>query len=151
MTGAGTTAGQIPQPVLDGDTRPYWEGVARGELRIQRCEACGRYVFYPRSICPYCHADRLGWVTASGEGTIYSYTVVHQAFGPFADQPPFVVALVELAEGVRMLTRIVGADGSRVPSQIAIGAPVRVMFEQVAPADGKDSAEPLVLPYFQLA
>jgi uncharacterized OB-fold protein len=150
MTTAGTTAGQIPRPVPDGDSRPYWEGIARGELRIQRCEACGRHVFYPRSICPHCHADQLAWVTASGEGTIYSYTVVHQAFGPFAGEVPVVVALVELAEGVRMLTRIVGVDGSRVPSEITIGAPMRVTFEQVAPADGSDGCEPLVLPYFQL-
>jgi len=149
MITAGTTASQIPRPAPDGDTRPYWEGVARGELRIQRCEACGQYVFYPRSICPHCHSDRLTWVTSSGQGTIYSYTVVHQAFGPFAGEPPFVVALVELAEGVRMLTRIVGADGSRVPIEIAIGAPVRVTFEQVAPA-GEDGEEPLVLPYFRL-
>jgi uncharacterized OB-fold protein len=150
MTSAETIAGQIPRPAPDGDSWPYWEGVARGELRIQRCEACGRHVFYPRSICPHCHAGRLAWVTASGEGTIYSYTIVHQAFGPFADQPPFVVALVELAEGVRLMTRILGPDGSRVPDGIAIGAPVRVVFEQVAPANGEDGGEPLVLPYFRL-
>ncbi len=148
MTTAGTTASQIPRPAPDGDTRPYWEGAARGELRIQRCETCGQYVFYPRSICPNCHSDQLAWVTASGDGTIYSYTVVHQAFGPFAGEPPFVVALVELAEGVRLMTRIVGADGSTLEA-VTIGAPVRVVFEQVAPA-GEDGEEPLVLPYFRL-
>ncbi len=147
MTTAGTTASQIPRPAPDGDTRLYWEGVAQGELRIQRCEACGQYVFYPRSICPHCHSDRLTWVTASGDSTIYSYTVVHQAFGPFAGEPPFVVALVELAEGVRMLTRIIGADG-RAPEAVAIGAPARVVFEQVAPSI--DGEEPLFLPYFRL-
>jgi uncharacterized OB-fold protein len=147
MTSAGMTAGQIPRPAPDGDTRPYWDGVAKGELRIQRCEACERHVFYPRSICPHCHSDRLTWVTASGQGTIYSYTVVHQAFGPFADQAPFIVALVELAEGVRLLTRIVGADGG-MPGELTIGAPVRVLFEQVAP--GGADEEPFILPYFRL-
>jgi uncharacterized OB-fold protein len=137
--------------VPDGDTRPYWEGVARRELRIQRCTACGRHVFYPRALCPHCHSDRLEWVAASGDGTIYSYTVVHQAFGPFSGEVPFVVGLVELAEGVRMLARIVAADGG-IPSVVAIGDPVRVTFVQVAPGGlGGEGEEPLILPYFQLA
>ena len=126
---------QIPQPVVDGDSRPYWEGVAHGELLIQRCEACGRAVFYPRSVCPHCSADRLGWERASGHGTVYSYTVVHQAYGPFAGQTPFVVALVDLDEGVRMLTRLKGG-----PEVAQIGVRVRVVFEQVD--------EELSLPYF---
>ncbi|HEX4207075.1 MAG TPA: Zn-ribbon domain-containing OB-fold protein [Ktedonobacteraceae bacterium] len=128
----------IPQPLVDGDSRPYWEGLARGELLIQRCDACSRYVFYPRSICPHCFADQLSWVAASGNGTIYAYTVVHQAYGPFADGVPFVIAIVELEEGVRMMTRIVDAQRERV----AVGVAVRVTF---APVD-----EGLTLPYFQL-
>jgi uncharacterized OB-fold protein len=88
-------------------------------------------------------------VTASGDGAIYSCTVVHRAFGPFADRTPFVVALVELAEGVRMLTRIVGADGS-LPGDVRIDAAVRVTFEEMAPG-GEDGAEPLILPCFRLA
>ncbi len=130
---------QISQPVPDGDSQPYWEGVAHGELRIQRCENCDQYVFYPRSICPHCGSDRLMWVRASGEGTIYSYTVVHQAFGPFAADVPFVVALVELEEGVRMMSRIVGAPREK----IACGVSVRVTFEHVG--------EDVTLPYFELA
>lgn len=141
----GRDTSQIPRPVPDGDTRPYWEGVAKGELRIQRCEACGEHVFYPRALCPHCHSDQLTWVTASGDGTIYSYTVVHQAYGHFAGEVPFVVALVELAEGPRMLTRIAAK-----PEAVKIGAPVRVTFEQVAPAS-EESEEALTLPYFRLA
>jgi uncharacterized OB-fold protein len=142
----------MPRPVPDGDSRPYWEGVAQGELRIQHCDACGRHVFYPRALCPHCHVDRLSWVTASGDGTIYSYTVVRQAFGPFATQVPFVVAVVELAEAVRMLTRLTGvevdADGS-VSDAVTIGAPVHVTIEQIEP--GAEGEEPFVLPCFQLA
>lgn len=130
---------QIPQPAIDSDSRPYWEGLAHGELRIQQCQVCSRYVFYPRSICPHCFSDQLGWVTATGKGVIYTYTVVHQAFGSFAGQPPYVVALVELEEGVRMMSRIVGAPRD----QITVGAAVRVTFEVV----GTD----LTLPYFELA
>ncbi len=78
---------QFPQIILDGDSQVYWEGIARGELRIQRCAACTRYVFYPRSICPHCFSDRLSWVVASGKGTIYSYTPVHISCESLAEGP----------------------------------------------------------------
>jgi len=129
---------QLPQTTPDGDSQVYWEGIARGELRIQRCAACTRYVFYPRAICPHCFSDRLLWVAASGKGTIYSYTVTHQAFGSFAKEVPFVIAIIELEEGVRMMTRIIGTPRER----ITIGAPVRVSFESIA--------EGPTLPYFRL-
>jgi len=122
----------------DSDSRPYWEGLRQGELRIQRCNSCSKAVFYPRSICPYCHSDQLAWIVASGKGTIYSYTVVHQAFGPFAADVPFVIAIIELQEGARMMSRIVDAPRERV----AVGAAVRVTFENVG--------EDLTLPYFRL-
>ncbi len=122
----------------DGDSRPYWEGLTQGELRIQRCATCSRGVFYPRSICPHCFSDQLTWIVASGKGTIYSYTVAHQAFGPFAAEVPFVVAIVELEEGVRMMTRIVDTPRERVK----VGAPIQVTFETVG--------EQFTLPYFRL-
>lgn len=122
----------------DSDSRPYWEGLAQGELRIQRCDACARAVFYPRALCPHCFSEQLSWIVASGKGTIYSYTVAHQAFGPFADETPFVVAIVELEEGVRMMTRIIDAPRER----ITIGAAVQVTFTTVG--------EHFTLPYFGL-
>src|SRR5262245_47881569 len=97
---------QFPAIQQDSESRRYWEGLARGELRIQRCTTCSRAVFYPRSLCPHCHAETLAWITASGKGTIYSYTVAHQAFGVFAEQAPFIIAIIELEEGVRMMSRI---------------------------------------------
>jgi uncharacterized OB-fold protein len=132
---------QLPASMLqqDSDSRPYWEGLKQGELRIQRCDSCGRAVFYPRSLCPHCFSDQLSWIVASGKGSIYSYTVVHQTFGPFAVQTPFIIAIVELEEGVRMMSRIL--DAPRV--QVAIGLPVQVTFESV----GDD----MMLPYFRLA
>lgn len=122
----------------DSDSRPYWEGLAQGELRIQRCSSCSKVVFYPRSICPHCFADQLTWIVASGKGTIYAYTVVHQAFGPFAADVPFTIAIVELEEGVRMMTRIVDAPREHVKT----GAAVKVTFNAVN--------EDLTLPYFRL-
>jgi uncharacterized protein len=132
--------GHIPASMLqqDSDSRPYWEGLAQGELRIQRCKVCAQAVFYPRALCPHCHSDQLEWIVASGRGTIYTYTVAHQAFGLFAEDVPFVIALVELEEGVRMLSRIVDAPRERV----TIGAAVHVTFE--------GAGEDLTLPYFRL-
>lgn len=132
--------GHIPTSMIqqDSDSRPYWEGLAQGELRIQYCNACSKAVFYPRSICPYCHADSLSWIVASGKGIIYSYTVAHQGFGPFAEDVPFVVAIVELEEGVRMMSRIVDTPRER----IAVGTAVNVTFESVD--------DNLTLPYFRL-
>ncbi len=122
----------------DSDSRPYWEGLANGELRIQRCKTCAQAIFYPRAMCPHCHSDQLEWIVASGKGTIYTYTVAHQAFGPFAADVPFVVALVELEEGVRMMSRVVDAPSERV----TIGAAVSVTFESIG--------DELTLPYFRL-
>ncbi len=131
---------QLPASMLqqDSDSRPYWEGLAQGELRIQRCDACARAVFYPRALCPHCFSERLLWIVASGKGTIYSYTVAYQAFGPFATETPFVVAIVELEEGVRMMTRIVDASRER----ITVGATVQVTVASVG--------EDFTLPYFRL-
>ncbi|HEU5382754.1 MAG TPA: Zn-ribbon domain-containing OB-fold protein [Ktedonobacteraceae bacterium] len=131
---------QLPSFAIasDSDSQQYWEGIARGELRIQRCDACSRAVFYPRAICPHCFSNQLSWIVATGRGTIYTYTVAHQAFGLFASEVPFVVALVELEEGVRMMTRIIDAPRER----IAIGAPVHVTFTPVN--------ENVTLPYFRL-
>ena len=122
----------------DSDSRPYWEGLAQGELRIQRCQTCAKAVFYPRAICPHCHSDELEWIVASGRGTIYTYTVAHQGFGQFAEDVPFVVALIELEEGVRIMSRIVDAPRERV----TIGAEVSVTFRAIG--------EELTLPYFRL-
>jgi len=134
--------GHIPASMVqqDSDSRPYWEGLAQGELRIQRCRTCAKAVFYPRGICPHCYSDQLEWIVASGKGTIYTYTVAHQALGAFAEDVPFVVALVELEEGVRMMSRIVDA----LARSVTIGAAVQVTFEKGT------GEEDLTLPYFRL-
>jgi uncharacterized OB-fold protein len=94
----------IPDP--DGTQRPFFEAAARGELRYQRCADCGHAQFYPRAVCTDCGASP-GWVTASGRGTVYTFTVVRQnLMPPFAEQLPYVVAMIELEEGVRMLTNV---------------------------------------------
>ena len=92
-----------PTPV----SRPFWAGLADGKVMLQRCGACERWVFYPRNRCPGCLSPDLDWHEVSGKGTLYTYTVTHQATSPhFAGDVPQVLAVVELALGVRLATTL---------------------------------------------
>jgi uncharacterized OB-fold protein len=111
-------------------TRPYWEQARAGRLVLQHCHGCGHTWHPPLPRCPRCHAADTGWQQASGEGTVYSYTVVHHAtHAALADRVPYVIAIVELAEGPRVVTGIRGA----APDQVWVGMPVRAVFEEVTP------------------
>lgn len=112
----------FPQP--DDVTQPFWDGIAEGKLRLQRCGGCGRCIFFPRAVCPHCMSAELEWVDASGRGTVHSVTVVHRA-PPGFDDVPYPVALVDLEEGVRMMTRIVDVD----PADVRIGQQVEVAIQ----------------------
>lgn len=94
----------------------FKEGLAVGEIRLQRCAACDTHIFFPRVLCPACHGTDLTWVTASGAGEVYTFTTVRQRPERGGD---YNVAMVELAEGVRMMTRV---DGD--PQSVKIGMPV---------------------------
>ena len=100
-----TDATQRPYPQPDDVTQPFWDGISEGRLRLQRCGRCGRHVFYPRAVCPHCSSADLEWVDASGRGSLYSFSVVHRA--PPGFEAPYAVALVDLAEGVRMMAGLV--------------------------------------------
>jgi len=116
---------QIPELTPDPDAAPWWEGIAAGELRFQRCSACGEPIFYPRARCPYCFADDPQWLVSEGTGSIYAYTVVHRAPSKeMASRTPYVVALVDLDEGFRMMTNIVDS----APEAVRVGLPVEVVF-----------------------
>ena len=115
-----------PFPVPSLETRPYWEGCKAHELRIQRCAACGQHQFYPRLYCAQCFSDRVEWVKASGRGKVATFTIVRRPVSPaFADDVPYVVALVTLEEGPTMMTNIVGI----APERVEIGMPVMVTFD----------------------
>jgi hypothetical protein len=119
-----------PLPRLDEESRGYWEALARHELYVQRCRACGTKRFYPRALCPACLSSETEWLRASGRGTVYTFTVTHQNQAPgFREELPYVLALVELAEGVRLMTNIVGCP----PDAVRIGMAVEVVFEDVTP------------------
>lgn len=117
-----------PLPVATPASTPYWEGVRAGELRLQLCEACGRYVLYPRPRCPHCHGGLLRWVRASGRGTLHSYVVNYLAAPGWEGQTPYVIAVVELEEGPRMLSNLVGVAPQ--PELLALDMPLEVVFER---------------------
>lgn len=118
----------IPEP--SALTGPYWEQARAGRLVLQYCRGCGRTWHPPLPRCPHCHAADIGWRPASGEGTVYSYTIVHHAtHAALAGRVPYVIAIVELAEGPRVVSGIRGA----APEQVRVGMPVRAVFEEVTP------------------
>ena len=128
-----------PRPAPDDDTAFFWEGCRDGELRILRCDSCGRYIHWPRPVCSNCLSTSLTPQPVSGRGRLYSYTIADQAFHPwFADKVPYVVAVIDLEEqpGLRIVTNLVDHE-----DDYAVDMPVEVVFRQVA--------DDLVLPLFR--
>lgn len=122
---------QKPLPIVNEESRPFWEACKRHELVLQKCKDCGEIRFYPRALCGNCLSTSTEWIRASGKGTVYSFTVTYQNRGAgFRDELPYVLAYVELEEGIRMLTNIVGCD----PESVYIGMPVMVTFDEVTEA-----------------
>ena len=101
-----------PLPRIDEESRGFWEALARHELYFQRCRSCGTQRFYPRAVCPVCLSDAVEWVRASGRGTVYSFVVYHHPPVPYLEMP-YVVALIELEEGTRLVSNVVGVAPSQ--------------------------------------
>ena len=117
-----------PAPAFDWETRFWWEGCARGELWLQRCAACGVLRHRPRAVCPACLSGEVAYERASGRGTVHTFTVTHQNHAPpFRGCTPYVLAYVELEEGPRLLTNVVGCE----PDAVRVGMPVVVDFGEV--------------------
>ncbi len=142
-----------PSPIPDStmrETREFWAGAARGELRIPRCASpdCRHYEWYPRELCSLCGAGDLRWETVSGRGTLFSWAVVERAlYAPFADKVPYVTGLVALEEdpAVRIVTNIVDCD----PSRLEIDMPVRAVFRNLTFNDtDADTGERIAAPFF---
>jgi len=132
------TLSALPGPQPNPETQAFWDASAKGEFILRRCEACERSHWYPRAICPHCGSERTRWVPASGDATLYAFSVMRRA------EVPYAIAYVTLAEGPTMLTNIVGGDFDA----LRVGQPLRVTF---APADNglsvpvfttADAAEP---------
>jgi uncharacterized OB-fold protein len=120
-----------PIPVPTPETRPYWEAARRHELALQRCRACAQHFFYPRAACPHCLSGDLEWLRVSGRGTLHTFTVAYRGQKNFPLGSPYVIAIVELAEGPRLMTNLVGVEPD--PAKLTIGMPVEVVFEDVSP------------------
>lgn len=128
-----------PLPVVDTESRPFWEAAKAHKLILQHCSGCGKFVFYPRAVCPHCYAEGLAWKEAAGEGTIHSFTVARRPAGPaFKESVPYVIALIDLKEGPRMMTNIVTDD----VDSVRIGQSVKVVFDDVT--------DEITLPKFEV-
>lgn len=123
VSGAAPKASPRPTP----DTEHYWEGTRRGELRLQRCTRCSKVFFYPRSACPGCGSDQVEWFASSGHGRLHTYVISHRAAPGFEAQVPYAIAVVELEEGPRLLTNIVGVDNT--PESLELDMALEVDFE----------------------
>ncbi|WP_216695244.1 Zn-ribbon domain-containing OB-fold protein [Dietzia psychralcaliphila] len=118
----------------------FWNSCREGILRIQWCQECDKWQFYPRYLCRHCGSRAVEWREAAGIGTVETFSIVNRAEGIFAELTPYVVALVRLSEGPTMMTNVVGTTDSPLNvATVSIGMPVRVLFEE---RDGQ------VLPLF---
>lgn len=127
-----------PLPPITRLNKPFWEGTKQGELRLQTCLDCGQKWFPPSSHCPNCLSRNYEWRAASGRGKVWSWVVFHQRyFKEFADDLPYNVSLIELEEGVMMMSRVSGVD----PAGMQCDMPVKVAFEE--------AGEEQSVPYFE--
>jgi uncharacterized OB-fold protein len=130
-----------PRPVPTAWSERFWEALREdGTFLLQRCSSCGGYAGYPKVFCPHCYSDSLEWESASGRGTVYTYsTVTANPPSTFRHALPYTIAIVDLEEGPRFLTRLVNA----APEDIACGLAVRLAPERVD--------DQLVMPLFEPA
>jgi uncharacterized OB-fold protein len=136
-----------PIPVPDEESRPFFDGAKRHELMILRCNACD-HPMWPASHagsmpvntrCHNCFSADVDWAVATGKATLYSFAVMHQPYPGFENEVPYNIALVELEEGVRCISNVVGSENS----DLRIGMPLEVVFE--------DLSDEVTLPKFRSA
>jgi uncharacterized OB-fold protein len=116
----------IPAPTVHPDNEGFWEGIRRKELVFLRCQECGQWLHPPRPMCPGCHSLETAWVASTGRGTVYSWVTYRDSPHP-GFQAPYSVVLVELEEGVRLVSNLTDVR----PEDINIGMPVEVVFENI--------------------
>ncbi len=120
----------LPRPLDVELTSEFWEGTKRRELRIPRCKSCSSLFWYPREDCPYCQSRDWDWQQVTGKGRLYAFTVVRQPqHEQFYEDVPYIYAIVQLDEGVRLITNVVGCPYQ----EVKIDMPLEVVFEDVTP------------------
>ena len=118
----------LPTPMTP-EAKPYWDGLKDEKLMLPKCEDCGKAFFYPRIACPHCHSRNVGWTQASGKGKLYSFEIAYRSLNPaFKIEPPYVLAMIELEEGPRMMSNLINVEAT--PEALKIDMPVEVVFEK---------------------
>lgn len=122
-----------PLPAITTEAKPFWDAAAKQQLMIQRCKDCNAWVWTPRPSCNECGSEKIEWTQVSGRGEIYSFTVIRQVVGRAASKAfepdiPYVIAWVDLDEGPRLITNIVGCP----VEDVKLGMKVTVRFEQAS-------------------
>lgn len=117
-----------PYPLPTQETEPFWNGLRNEQVLLQRCDDCGKWIFYPRSNCSSCLSTELTWHQVSGEGTLHTFTVTHQATAPhFVDEVPQLIAMIDLNEGVRLTSTLVADE----IDSLKVGAKVVPVFDHI--------------------
>ena len=129
-----------PLPFVYPENKPFFDGMKKHEMHIQRCKDCGKFYFYPRTQCPHCLSENTEWVKVSGKGKVYSFTICTRPGSPlFAGDVPYDVSLIELDEGVRMMSRVIDCKNEEIKCDM----PVEVVYQDVSPE--------ITMPYFRPA
>jgi uncharacterized OB-fold protein len=123
-----TSTGGADLPTVDDDSRVYWDGYREGRFLIAKCGACERVHHYPRPLCPFCWSDEVAPWPASGRATLYTYSTVYvNDLAPFRDRLPYVAAMVDLEEGPRVMTTVVGCE----QAELRVGMALTVDFQSL--------------------
>jgi uncharacterized OB-fold protein len=129
----------LPNPMTP-EAKPYWDGLREQKLMLPKCGACGHVFWYPRVACPKCHARDIGWIQSKGRGTLHAFAIGYQSFNKAFKVPaPYVLAMIELAEGPRMLSNLVNVEAD--PAKLRCDMPVEVVFSKLT--------DEVTLPLFQ--
>lgn len=121
-----------PLPTPDPLTKTFWDSVKAHAMQLQQCGNCHKFIYYPRAVCPHCGSRDLAWKPVSGKGKVYGFTInmgKHPSVAAFAPDAPYVIAVVELAEGPRIMTNLVGIDPD--PAKIKVDMDVVVQYDDV--------------------
>ncbi|MSP21906.1 MAG: Zn-ribbon domain-containing OB-fold protein [Dehalococcoidia bacterium] len=130
-----------PLPVPTPETQPFWDSLKRHQMQIQRCQNCREFYFYPRPFCPKCYSKNVAWEDVSGKATLETYVINHRAAPRFEDDVPYVIAIVTLEEGPRLMTNLIGVEPE--PAQLPPDMALEVVYD--------DATDEITLPKFRPA
>ena len=131
-----------PLPTPDPVTQPFWDSLKEHAVKLQRCGGCNAFIFYPRALCPSCMSDDLAWTPVSGKGVVHAFAIPHRHPNPaFGSMAPYVVALIELEEGAKLMSNLVEVEAT--PEAVKVGMAVEIVYDDVT--------ENVTLPKFRPA